>query len=316
VFDPLRPYLYATDYAAKKLYIVSLRTGFIERQFSFLYSPERMAITPDGSRLFVALLTRPHSSYWWDEDGHEGYIASFDLAKQVKDREFHITEDPYDLVATSDGRLIASSGSGQWTYVRVFDATTGLETGPAAFPVYQSTRLALHPSEQRVYGADNGLSPSDIERYDLLPNGGITLSWDSPYHGDHRMSGNVWVTPNGERLITRGGDVFTSAVDRASDMRYVQGLSTGAINDLAFDSRRNVIFTGEGSSVRYYNLQSFLEIGSQPLAGVADFVGVQGKTVFAAEVETNHTRIETFAHPALAPAYRQAGRPAGRYASP
>src|SRR5206468_548750 len=71
---------------------------------------------------------------------------------------FHITEDPYDLVVTSDGHLVVSSGSGQWTYIRVFDAVTGAETG-AAGSIYNGSRLTLHPSEGRVYAADNGLSP-------------------------------------------------------------------------------------------------------------------------------------------------------------
>jgi hypothetical protein len=112
------------------------------------------------------------------------------------------------------------------------------------------------------------------------------------------MGGNVWVTPDGQRLITRGGDVFTSAFDRASDMRFLQSLSAGGISEIAFDAPRDVIFTGEGNSVRYYNLQSLLQIGSRTLSGGVDFVGVHGDAVYAAEVETNHTVIETFAHPA------------------
>jgi len=44
--------------------------------------------------MYVALLTREHSAYWWDEDGHEGYIAEFDLEAGVKTREFHITRIP------------------------------------------------------------------------------------------------------------------------------------------------------------------------------------------------------------------------------
>ena len=117
--------------------------------------PEHLTITPDGSRLFVALLTREHSLYWWDGD-HEGYIASFELDLQVKDRQFWIAEDPFGLVATSNGQLVISSGSGQWTYIRVFDATTGAELG-ADSGVRNVTRLALHPSEDFVYGADNGV---------------------------------------------------------------------------------------------------------------------------------------------------------------
>jgi len=63
-FDPVRPYLYVTDKAGKKVSFVNLATGMIDRQFLFDLMPESLAITADGSRLFVALLTRDHSYGW------------------------------------------------------------------------------------------------------------------------------------------------------------------------------------------------------------------------------------------------------------
>ena len=61
--------------------------------------------------------------------------------------------------------------------MRVFDGETGVLLGSAG-GVYDETRLALHPSESIVYGADTGLSPSDIERYDVDAAGHITYRWD------------------------------------------------------------------------------------------------------------------------------------------
>jgi len=104
VFDSQRGMLYVTSLADKRVYFVDLTSGLITHQFSFTRMPESLALTPDGSRLFVALLNQPHSSYWWDP--HSGYIASFALDLQVKDREFPIGEDPFDLVATSNGKLV------------------------------------------------------------------------------------------------------------------------------------------------------------------------------------------------------------------
>jgi len=83
-FDPVRPYVYVSDKAGKKVDFVNLTTGVVDREFTFNLMPESLALTPDGSRLFVALLTREHSCCWWDEDGHEGYIASFDWDRRCR----------------------------------------------------------------------------------------------------------------------------------------------------------------------------------------------------------------------------------------
>ena len=296
-FDPLRPLLYASSKSSKAVYVVRLETGLIERVFSFDMMPEALSITPDGSRLFAALLTREHSSGWYDEDGHEGYVASWDLATGVMDRYFRIAEDPYDLVATSSGHLVVSSGSGQWTYIRVFDAQDGRQTGASSWP-FQMTRLSLHPSETKIYAANNGVYPSDIERYDLLPGGGIQFRWDSPYHGNHRMSGNVWPTPDGARLITRGGDLYRATDDWSTDMLYLQRLSAGTTEHLAFDAVNQVVATVEQGALRYYNLSSLFEFGSVSQSETPLFIGLGNGRFYTLSVAGQVTLLRSYDHPA------------------
>jgi DNA-binding beta-propeller fold protein YncE/PKD repeat protein len=291
VFDPVRPYLYASQRANHKLYVLNLTTGLVEREFTFTYMPESLAVTPDGSRLFVALLTREHSSYWFEEDGHEAYIAGFDLQTRIKDREYWIPEDPYDILATSDGHLVVPSGSGQWTRIRVFDAVTGQETGRAQ--IRQQCRLTMHPSEQMVYIASTDLYPSDIARYDLLPGGGIAYLRDSPYHGDHRMEGNVWASPLGDVLVTRGGDLFTAREDINADMRYLSSLTERPIEDLAWNPLRGEIITTEAHSVQRYDLLTYQRRRSHLLSGAGSFVG-QFDDVIYALISSSTTRIEAF----------------------
>ena len=180
-FDPYQPYVYVSSKEQKRVYFVNLETGIVEKQFDFDWMPEYMAITPDGARLFVALLTREHDPDWQDEAGHEGYIASFDLEQQVKDRKFWIPEDPFGLVAMSNGHLVVSSGSGQETYIRVIDGMTGALLG-SSDQINQRNRLTLHPAERIVYAAEtSGAGFSDMKRYDVDETGNITYRWDNFY---------------------------------------------------------------------------------------------------------------------------------------
>ena len=296
LFDPVRPYLYASDKAAKKVYFVNLSTGMTERVYEFAYMPESVAIAPDGSRLYVALLTRAHTCCW-DSATQEGYVASFDLATQVKDREYRITLDPYDLVVPSAGHLVVPSGSDQWTLIKVFDAATGLQTGVTGYDAQQQ-RMVLHPSEARVYAATNNVSPTDIGVYTLLPGGTISSRQGSPYHGEHRMEGNVWASPTGDYVVTRGGDIFTSSSTPSADMRYVSALSVGTITQLAWDGPGRTVFTLEGSTLHDYNLISHLEIGSQALSGAGSFVGLNVGQIYVTIPSGAATQLVSLPHPA------------------
>lgn len=278
-FHPTRPYAYVSDGPAHRVLFVDLVTGLIDREFRFRHTPEHVALTPDGSRLFVGLLTRPHDSQWIGT--HTGYVGTFDTTAGSLESVVAINEDPFDLVATGGGQIVVSSGSGQWTALRAYDARTLEQTGEWTLVVFMGMRLALHPSERIVYGAENNIHPNDLRRYDLSPEGGLTFRWDSPYHGEHRMDGNLWIVPSGEAIITRGGDVFTSGANRSEDLLFVRSLSAGLINDVALDAVHNLLLSAEGSVLRFYNLSSYDEMGAVSLGAAIRFVRAYGDTAYA-----------------------------------
>ncbi|MBT8340986.1 MAG: hypothetical protein HKP58_02615, partial [Desulfatitalea sp.] len=275
LYDGDRALLYLTHKESFSFSIIEAQTGTLIQSISFDHMPEHMAMSPDGARLYVALLVQDHSSYWWEED-QSGYIAVIDLERQVYVDTFQIATDPYDLVVTRGGKLIVSSGSGQWTDIYAYDAQTGDALGRA--DIYQRSRLTLHPSENWVFAADTGLVPSDIQRFDIS-GAGIVAGIDSPYKGDHRMAGNIWATPDGNYLITRGGDVFS-----APEMTFVASLTCSdvCIEDLFFDETEAIAFIVDSNGlVHYFNLTSLEMIDTVNEFDHADRVIVSGQNLIA-----------------------------------
>jgi len=300
-FDPVRPYAYASSYTNKALAVLNLTNGLIEKEFDFDWAAERIAISPNGEKMYVTLLRRPHSSYWFG--GHTNYIAEFDLTSQTKTKEFRIEADPYDMVVTDGGILIMTGGSDQWTEIRSYHTLDGqlLDTVGS---VYEGSPISLHPSQTAVYRSDNpGLSPADIYRYDFDPVTGVFLSWwDSPYFSEYPMRGDVWCFPGGSNVLVRGAHVFTSSPIRAEDMRFVRTLSGGIIGNAEFDSANDTLFA-LGSQLRRYKLSTGEFVSSQPVTNGTAYLHVAGRFLYLAWREGNRTRFQRLLNPAL-PALR------------
>ncbi|MDD1793022.1 PKD domain-containing protein [Enterovibrio sp. ZSDZ42] len=248
--DATRNKAYFSDIEAKRLYVVDLQTGSTEKYFEFDQMPERMALSPDGKTLYLALLTQQHSSYWWEAD-QNGFIAIFDLEQMAKVHTYEVKTDPFDLVVNQQGKLIVTSGSGQWTDIYALDGLSGKVLGSAS--IRQRSHLSLHPSGDYVFAADTDLSPSDFEKFDISGEAIVSLG-DSPYHGSYNIGGKVWVYPNGDFLISAGGDIFLT-----SDMTHYAKLpnTSGEIVDVAFDTANNALFVLKSDgSIQLYNFES------------------------------------------------------------
>ncbi len=250
ITDTTRNKAYITDKSAKRLYVVNLDNGLTEKQFQFTFMPERMTLSADGNQLYVALLVQEHSSYTWEEE-QSGYIATFDLTQQTQTNLFKVPADPYDLVVNQHGKLIVSSGSGQWTNIYALDVEDGTVLGTAM--IRQASRLTLHPSGDYVFAADTDSSPSDFEKFDISGTGILSLG-DSPYHGDYSISGNVWATPDGQYIISRGGNIFL-----ASDMTYVNKLNniSEPIQDIVFDESNMQFYVLAEENITLFKSDTF-----------------------------------------------------------
>ena len=297
VFDHGRGHLYVSDLERKAVVQVDLDDGTVTNSWSFPYMAESLAMKPDGTKLYVALLTRNHSPFWFDwQDPHEGYIAEIDLATGTHTRTFWIDEDPGDLVATDSGFLIVASGSGQWDDLRSYDLDTEAHVGTGS--ISSMCNLTLHPSQTRLYAADTTSAPSDIERFDIDPSTGALISMgDSIYHGDHPMDGDVFIHPNGELLVTRGGGVYTCSSDIGQDMRFLRTLDFGRAEAAVFDVPFQGLLTAGNDSIDYYNLASLETVQEIPVWTGARFLSLAGRTLYVVQVSGPFTYLSALPSP-------------------
>ena len=146
--------------------------------------PSSVAISQDG--LFAAV-------------GHNALISYVDLTSMTLVETYPVTTDVLDIVLAPNNYIYAFPKADQWEQIRCINIATKEETLSSVSSIYAGTKAKLHPSGNYIYGADNGISPSDIEKYDIT-EGTATYSYDSPYHGDLR-----WVEIYGSK---RMGNVF------------------------------------------------------------------------------------------------------------
>lgn len=172
--------------------------------------PSSVSVGPDGRYAAV---------------GHDAVISYVNLATARIEKSLQVSCDVLDVVLAGNGWVYAFPRRDQWTSIRSVQISTGTEaTGSAGRQIYAGTVCKLHPNGRAIYGANNGLSPSDIEKYNIA-SGSLQYLYDSPYHGDYPMCGDLWISEDGLRIFTRCGAVFRSSDVQAQDMTYNGKLS-------------------------------------------------------------------------------------------
>lgn len=217
---------------------------------------------------------------------HDGAISYVDLAEMRVVRVYPVATDALDAVAGGNGYVYVFPRQDQWESIHNLNLITGAETESGI--IYAGMLGKLHPSGRYLYGAYNGLSPSDYEKFDVRGGPAVGL-YDSPYHGDHDMGGNLWFNETGTRLFAPSGNIFRSSEVRTEDMLYVGRLNAG-IRSLAHASEAARIFTlspGNLALLRVNDDQTFafrgtvslpqMTVGGQTVAPEGRYVFVNGR---------------------------------------
>lgn len=230
------------------------------------FKAEHMHFDPSRDQVAITLPSGDHSPTWWEED-QEGYVGAIDAISLADPKPIWIPLDPWQIVADGSGNVHASGASGQWTSAITVNLTSGSAT--KAGSVYQWMIMELHPALNRVYAADAGLSPSDIERWDIT-NGTISPSYDSPYHGDYPMCDDLRIHPSGSTIYTKCGHVFLASDVKETDMTWVADMGT-AWEDLAFHPSGEAVYviTKDAPAIHEYNAASMMPAATHPLSAPA-----------------------------------------------
>lgn len=189
-------------------------------------APQAVSVGPDGLSAAV---------------GHDGMITVVDLASMADATVLDLSTDVGDIVLAGNGYVHALPRTVDG--IRSVEIATNTETTQAHPAAFDGTKAKLHPGGAKMYGANNGVSPDNIERYDIAA--GVAASdYSSPYGGIHEMCGDLWMHEQGLHIYTACGNVFrpgeeanrTMHADRR-DMLYAGTLDIPGADD-TFNGRR------------------------------------------------------------------------------
>lgn len=195
--------VYVTTNSSVNIYNASTQTTDI---ISLSYLPTCLSISIDGTKAAV---------------GHDGHITYVNLQTKEIINTHDVSCNALDIVLGENEWAYVFPKQDQWARIRCIDVnlTNSTETTHTGNSIYAGTKAKLHPNGKYIYGADNGLSPSDLEKYDIQ-NGTAVYLYDSPYHGDYSISGDLWFSEDGKRIFTRGKNVFKTSETKEQDMLY------------------------------------------------------------------------------------------------
>ncbi len=155
--------------------------------------------------------------------GHDALISVVDLQQGTVVRTLPLSTQVFDLVFAPNGWILVVPVRDQWVNLYGVQISTGQQVESTGHSIRAGSRIQLHPEGKSVYLANRGLSPSDIEKIDI--SGSVPVyAYDSPYHGDYPMCGDLWISQDGRRIFTACGHVFRSSSDPEQDMTYAGSL--------------------------------------------------------------------------------------------
>jgi chitinase len=135
----------------------------------------------------------------------DGNVSWVDLTAGMVTTTCPISSDSFDIVLTKTGTAYVMPLTDQWVSLHVIDSTCN-ETLEGGAIVRAASHLALHPSETALFDADQGLSPSSINRCDLEESPvECDDALDEEDWGTYPFCGALWISADGARIYSACG---------------------------------------------------------------------------------------------------------------
>ena len=191
---PTLPIIYGSAVSHNSIAVINTSTMKLDSLVPIGSHPYGMAITDDGSILYVA-------------NASSTTIGVLDTRTlEVLPRIF-VDQPPQDVEVAADGTLFVL----QNRELNRIDPTTGQELSVLPVSAY-SGELTINASKDRLYYADYGLSPASLYVFDITTEP-ASLVWESPHGGG--LSGS-----NGQDLALSHDNSFISYAAGAGQLGY------------------------------------------------------------------------------------------------
>lgn len=241
-------------------------------------APRGVAVSPDGTRLYVAT-------------GSAQSLAVVDLATLSVVDTITLPTVPSDVEVGSGGRIYVTPGySGNYRGIMLVDGTTGtyVKDFDGGVFVYYSGLLRISPDGNLLYFANRGLSPGTLAKFDVSTANPVKL-----YQNDHGSLGSngqdLWLTPDRKYVyyaVGGGNFNYDIARIRTFDMTVQGSLKTGAYpRQITTSPDGKSAYTVHTSGViDVWNTETQASIGGYPVSGEASrlIVDHSGNHLFAA----------------------------------
>lgn len=247
IADPLRPYLYISDYDNNSVKIISTITDNIVKEILVGSHPTGLDISSDSSELYVAI-----------SGGSE--IAVVNLSTQMLDRLIHLSASPYDVAAGRLGRLYVTTTE-YWGYPRIVDTINNSEIGniSAGRSIYKKAIVEASSDGNTLFIGETGLSPASVLKFDVstdFPT--MVLKNEHGAIGSNLM--DMEVSPDGSRIYLACGSPYYIQILNTSDFTSVGQLETGPYPSaitLAADGK--IAYASHSNYIHVFNTSTFLQ---------------------------------------------------------